>query len=271
MAIQTEGTETILSAKDATGQEQPDRRRSDHSRLCKEKIKAERSKLRGPEGRRPGTLLDEIKQREAEQLSRESDRARYARVPRAAERGPVSRYAVHRSGPAQQPGGDSPRGAGRARAVRSLGLGRFLGAGPLPSSLSAPERAEIAEAATTLLLMLAEAEPTPEAGLRRLDQAARSRPPTRAYHLRRAACLARAGERGGSRRRNAVSRISFNRRRRSTISWSGKSAYKREDSIAALRHFDQAIQLRTRPVLGPAPCRPCAGCSSSGPCRPRPA
>ena len=44
--------------------------------------------------------------------------------------------------------------------------------------------------------MLAEAEPTPEAGLRRLDQAARLRPPTRAYHLRRAACLDQGGRRG---------------------------------------------------------------------------
>ena len=90
---------------------------------------------------------------------------------------------------------------------------------------------------------MAEAEPTPEAGLRRLDQAARSRPPTRAYHLRRAACLARAGN---------VAEATQERRLADQLQPTtafdhfliGQEAYKRGDWIGALRHFDQAIQLQ---------------------------
>ncbi len=59
--------------------------------------------------------------------------------------------------------------------------------------LTESEQAEVAEACYGLLLSLAEAERTPEEGLRRLDEAARLRPATMAFHLRRAACLARAG------------------------------------------------------------------------------
>ena len=64
------------------------------------------------------------------------------------------------------------------------------------ASLNESEQAEVADACYGLLLSLAEAEPAPEDGLRRLDEAAHLRPATMAWYLRQAACLARAGPRG---------------------------------------------------------------------------
>ena len=58
---------------------------------------------------------------------------------------------------------------------------------PLPASLSQPEQDEIKEGCYELLLILADAVDQPDQGLRFLDGAARLRPPTQAYHLRRAA------------------------------------------------------------------------------------
>ena len=74
----------------------------------------------------------------------------------------------------------------------------------MPASLSPEERAEVESGCYELLLVLAEAVAQPRPGedprrqvddaLRILDQTARVRPPTQAYHLRRAACLARKGD-----------------------------------------------------------------------------
>ena len=65
---------------------------------------------------------------------------------------------------------------------------------PLPPALTPPERAEVEEGCYVLLLILAEAMPQAEHGLKVLDQAVKWRPATRAYHLRRAACLSRLGD-----------------------------------------------------------------------------
>ncbi len=74
----------------------------------------------------------------------------------------------------------------------------------LPESLSSGQQAEIATGCYELLLVLADAVaellPTENAqrqaerARRILDQAARLRPPTRAYYLRRAACLTQSGD-----------------------------------------------------------------------------
>ena len=54
------------------------------------------------------------------------------------------------------------------------------------AGLTGPEQAEVAEACYGLMLSLAEAEPSPDQALHRLDEAARSRPTaTMAFHLRR--------------------------------------------------------------------------------------
>src|SRR5262249_51507788 len=72
---------------------------------------------------------------------------------------------------------------------------------PLPDALSRAQREEIITGCYELLLILAdpliEPLPAPDAqhqALRILDQAARLRPPTRAYYLRRAVCLTRRGD-----------------------------------------------------------------------------
>src|SRR5262249_30233178 len=109
--------------------------------------------------------------------------------------------------------------------------------GSLPASLHPSNRAEIAEQCYVLLLVLAEVESTPEAGLHRLDQAARLRPSaTRAYHLRRAACLARAGDApAADRERGKAERLqpadAFDH------FLAGQERYKRGDPMRAIRHF----------------------------------
>jgi tetratricopeptide (TPR) repeat protein/tRNA A-37 threonylcarbamoyl transferase component Bud32 len=77
---------------------------------------------------------------------------------------------------------------------------------PLPSeALSEGERARIVDGCYELLLLLSGALEDPRTGLRVLDRAARLRPqPTAAFHLRRADCLGRAGDRVGRRREEGL-------------------------------------------------------------------
>ena len=94
-----------------------------------------------------------------------------------------------------------------------------------------------------LLLVLAEAAEQPDQGLRLLDQAARLHPPTRAYHLRRGACLSRAGDaEGAEQERRAADRVP------PTTAFdhflAGQERYRRRDWIAAKQQFDAALQLK---------------------------
>jgi serine/threonine protein kinase/Tfp pilus assembly protein PilF len=112
----------------------------------------------------------------------------------------------------------------------------------VPRSLSPREQDEITEGCYELLLVLAQAEPTPQAGLRRLAQAALLRPATRAYHMRRADCLSRAGDRAGSLAERhladqVVASTAFDH------CLMGQERYKHADPVAAIRHFQAAIQL----------------------------
>jgi serine/threonine protein kinase/tetratricopeptide (TPR) repeat protein len=111
--------------------------------------------------------------------------------------------------------------------------------GPLPRSLTPREHEEIKEGCYELLLVLSEAE-EPERGLRHLDQAARLQPHTRAYHLRRADCLARRGDAAGAQREHreaealpSTSALDF--------FLIGKEMYKREDWAGALPNLDAAL------------------------------
>ena len=177
---------------------------------------------------------------------------------------------VHRSGPPQQPGGDSQRGAAALELYAVAGSGDSWAQGPLPSSLSDRERAEIADGCYTLLLVMAEAEPTPDAGLRRLDQAARSRPPTRAYHLRRAACLARAGNVAAATQERAPrgSGSTDDGVRPFPGRAGGLQAAGLDRGASAFRQGDSTS---TRPVLGPRLVGPVLVAAQVGPCRRRPA
>ncbi len=76
----------------------------------------------------------------------------------------------------------------------------------LPDVLSAAEKKRVVDGCYDLLLMLSQAT-EPAAALRVLDRATALRPqPTAAYHLRRADCLARAGDKAGSIREENLAR-----------------------------------------------------------------
>ena len=123
------------------------------------------------------------------------------------------------------------------------GSGDSWALAPLPASLTAREQGEIAEGCYELLLILADAESTPEEGLRRLDQAARLRPPTVAYHLRRAACLARAGQRSAAEQERVAAAVL-----KPATAFDhfliGQEQYERGDITTALKHLSTAVQLR---------------------------
>ena len=148
----------------------------------------------------------------------------------------------------------------KRRAPRRAALGVFAqsGAGDawtlpaLPETLTPKEQTEIVEGCYELLLVLAEAvaEPLPGEdavrqaglGLDILDRAAGVRSePTRAYHLRRAACLARKGDAAGE----ARARAEAERLEPSTVFdhfLAGQERYQREAWSSAIEHFDAVLQ-----------------------------
>ena len=138
-----------------------------------------------------------------------------------------------------------------ARRVARAALALFAASGSsdswalagLTASLTQGEQAEVVEGCYGLLLSLAEAEPTPADGLLRLDEAARLRPATMAFHLRRAACLARAGRMAEAKQgRDAADRT------RPTTAFDhflvGQERYKRGDLSAAMSEFYAALEIQ---------------------------
>lgn len=124
----------------------------------------------------------------------------------------------------------------------------------LPETLTEPERAEVVRGTHELLLILAEAVARPAAGedpaeqardaLAILDEAARLSPfPSPAYHLRRAACLGRAGDEAeASRQRVEAERLEPANAFDHFLL--GREWYKRGALARAKRHFDAALRLQ---------------------------
>ncbi len=112
--------------------------------------------------------------------------------------------------------------------------------GSLPQSLSPREHDEIKEGCFELLLILADAEGSPDLGLRLVDRAERLRPSTRAVHLRRADCLARRGDalEAESERKKAEALPLVSALDHFLI---GKELFKHKDWAAARPHFDAAL------------------------------
>ncbi len=140
---------------------------------------------------------------------------------------------------------DSTRRAARAALAlyAAAGSADSWAMAPLSESLSQTEHAEVAEGCYGLLLSLAEAEPNPEEGLRRLDEAARLRPATMAFHLRHSHCLARAGRESEATRERDVAEgtppsTAFDH------FLVGQERVKRGDLTGAIGAFSAALELQ---------------------------
>jgi len=157
---------------------------------------------------------------------------------------------------------DLPANLQATRAAARAALAIFAVAGPgdswtlpaLPTSLSPQEQTEINEGCYELLLVLANAvaQALPgedpilqgDLGLGILEQAVRLRSePTRAYHLRRAACLARKGDTAGEARALALAQHLQPTTAHDHF-LDGQERYRRGDWSAALGHFDTVLRLQ---------------------------
>ena len=112
---------------------------------------------------------------------------------------------------------------------------------PLPATLSAQQQRGLVDDCYDLLLMQSQSA-APAAGLRVLEQAARLRPgPSRAFHLRRAECLARAGDAKGAAKE---SRLAEQTPPTTAIDHflTGRALYARKDIGGAIGHLEAALQ-----------------------------
>jgi tetratricopeptide (TPR) repeat protein len=113
---------------------------------------------------------------------------------------------------------------------------------PLPAALSTEQRASLVDDCYDLLLIQSESAPSAE-GLQILDRAARLRPrPTRAFHLRRAECLARGGDAKGA---AEESRLAEQTPPANALDHflTGRALYARKDIPAAIGQFETAVQM----------------------------
>jgi serine/threonine protein kinase/Tfp pilus assembly protein PilF len=188
-------------------------------------------------------LLARARRGRADQEATETDRKKYEEFLRLRDEALIhdTRFTgLGRLGDVQQ----TRRAAREALAV--FGTGNPADSwepAPLPGSLSPRQRDEIREDSYVLLLVLAESTDRPEQGLRLLDQATRLRPPTRAYHLRRAALLVRMGDPAGAEKaRREADRLppatAFDH------FLAGKERFERQQWSAAIQEFDAALQLK---------------------------
>ena len=204
----------------------------------------EESRL-GAERARAAELLAQADRGSAEQGEREAERRGFEEFLRS--RDEALFYET------QFTGLDLPGNLEKSRSSARAALGIFADKvsagggwvlGPLPGSLSEAERSAVRERCYELLLILAEAEDRPDDGLAMLDAAARLDPtPNQAYHLRRAACLSRKGDRAGA---------DEELRRAGTLAPAtafdqfliGQEHYKRRDWAGSLKRFDAALRLQ---------------------------
>jgi eukaryotic-like serine/threonine-protein kinase len=242
MTLHTAGTSDIFAVKEAMARDDLTGARATLL-LLQGKIGGEPDRnLRGL-NRMAGSLLEQIKEREDQQRAKAADRTRYVDFLRLSNEA--------RFPDTQITGRDLLSNLDATRVSARLALAQFAASGsgdswalaPLPPSLSAREQGEVAEGCYELLLTLAEAEPTPAAGLHRLDQAGRLRPPTKAYHLRRAAILARAGDAtAAAQQRREADAL------KPTTAFDhflvGQERYKRGDLGKAIQSFSTALQLQ---------------------------
>jgi serine/threonine protein kinase/Tfp pilus assembly protein PilF len=189
-----------------------------------------------------GLLLEEIERRLAEQTARDANDARYAEFL-----GGWYKALFHDT----QFTGLNLSGnqdATRRAALAALSVFAAPGAseswtlGTLPASLAANQRDQVKEGCYELLLVLADAADRPDESLRLMERAAQLRPPTMAYHLRRAAYLIKAGNAAAAEKEQRAA---------ATVPPTtaldhfllGQVQYKRGNPVTANRHFEKALQL----------------------------
>ncbi|MBV8314537.1 MAG: tetratricopeptide repeat protein, partial [Planctomycetaceae bacterium] len=190
---------------------------------------------------RAAETLDQINRGLADQQAREADRARYRQFLQRRNEALLQETRFT--------GLDLPGSLEATRKAAQAALEVFAQAGPdgawtprpLPPSLTPQERAEVTEGCHVLLLILAEAMPQADQGLKALDEAVQWHPATRAYHLRRAACLARLGDMAGAERERGTAEslppvTAFDQ------FLTGQERYEHGRWDEALRHFDAVLR-----------------------------
>jgi tetratricopeptide (TPR) repeat protein len=238
-ALRADSNERFLKAHDAWG-----RNDLTKARLI---LTALREKLVGQQemrdlAERTDSLFRKIEDRLAAERADGADRARYDVFRRL--RSEALRHDTQFTGLELHDNRDATRRAARAALDQfaAPGSGSSWELASLPTGLLLKEWSEITDGCYELLLILADAEPTPEEGLRRLDQAARLRPPTTAYYQRREACLRRKGDLAGAEtaRRQAD-------QLRPTTAFDhfliGQERFTRRDPKAAIQHFNATLEL----------------------------
>jgi serine/threonine protein kinase/tetratricopeptide (TPR) repeat protein len=113
---------------------------------------------------------------------------------------------------------------------------------PLPAALSPQQQKDLVDDCYDLLLIQSESAPAAR-GLRILDQAARLRPrPSRAFHLRRAECLARARDPSGAAEER---RLAEQAPPATALDHflTGRTLYARKDIAGAIGQFEAALQI----------------------------
>ena len=245
------------------GREQLARGELDESRVTLTQLLAEihtEPRLADLRGRAAG-VLDQVRRGLGERAAREADRARLARF---AELRDASLF-LDIQHPDLELGGRREEARTSARAA----LATFTAGGeddawslaPLPASYSAAEREEVASGCYLMLMVLAEAVARPlpgedprhqaAAALHILERGAALRPSTRAYRIRRAACLERAGDAEAARRERRGRTPGADRSLRPLPARPGVlPAWRLDGGPAPLRCGDPGA---ARPVLGPVP------------------
>jgi serine/threonine protein kinase/lipoprotein NlpI len=153
----------------------------------------------GDLARRIGNLLDQAHEQRAEQQSKEAERETRSRDQKRLRtfRDRLRDVRFQETRFAELPY-DQSAVAASARAALTVFAGGDRAdsweLAPLPASFAPSDQMEIKEGCYELLLILAGSEPSPDLGMKLLDQAARLAPPTRMIHLRRADSLARRGD-----------------------------------------------------------------------------
>ena len=237
-ALRMESVDALFKGRDALAQKEWTNGQLILSKLVT-KIEAE-PRLADLRARAADTL-DQLNHGLADQQAWEADRGRYRQFLQRR-----NEALFHET---RFTGLDLPGSLEATRKSAQAALAVFAAAGPdgtwaprpLPPSLTPQEQAEVEEGCHVLLLILAEAMPQADQGLKALDGAIKWHPATRAYHLRRAACLARLGDLGAAEReRGAANSLppatAFDQ------FLTGQERYERGRWDEALRHFDAVLR-----------------------------